>query len=357
MSDKNKKTDVSVIINIIFVSLFIAVCVFVYSFISKDNFAVLKKTAQQTYKDKEQQQLQLPEKTKEETVVELPPFKKYKFKYTYDVEIFGSIKDMEVQILVPSDEKEKQYVSDFSISVPPQKMYNNGTTNIAEYKLENLENQHIVFVLEGDANVRTYTLDTAKKLNKNLTPEKDLSRYLQPELYIESNDSVIKSAAKRIKGSTKEEIVQNIYEYLQKNIAYVAIPGTLGAKKTLEVKQGKCSEFSAAMVALCRAKNIPARLVIGNIARKEIPQHGWVEVYYDEYGWVAYDPTKKATIVKIVDNNGNVIKEEKRYDTNSHVNYIASGRNEWNMFKMHYTTNPSRNGTARVSEKIEIEEM
>ena len=354
---KKKKTDISIIVNILFIAVFIAAGVFLYTIFSKDNFAVLKKTAKDTYNDKAQQQLQIPERPKETQKVELPPFNKYKFKYIYDIDVQGYLKKLNVEILVPSDEKEKQYISDFNISIKPTRMYNNGSSNIAEYEMENINNQHVVFVLEGIANVRTYDIKLAKLINKNLTPENDLTKYLQPEPYIESNDAMIQNIAKKIKGSTKEEIVQNIYEYAQENMNYAVIAGTLGAKKALQMKQGKCSEFSAIMVALCRAKNIPARIVVGHIARKEVPQHGWVEVYYDEYGWVTYDPTRQATIVSILDANGKLIRKEKRYDATSKLNYIASGRNSWNMLRMHFTTSSTQNGSARIKETIEIDKI
>ena len=357
MAKNNKKQDISIIINIIFLLIFISAIVGFFLIFGKNNFEALKTGIKQSYNDKDKQTISLPIKQESEKKAELPEFKNYKFKYTYDVNIIGHIKNLDVNIYIPFDEKEKQYISDFNMSVKPTKMYNDGASNIAEYHIENIDNQHIVFTYEGKAKLRTYDIKLAKLMNKNFTPEKDLTKYLQPEPYIESNDNMIKNIAKKIKGSTQEEIVQNIYEYTQKNLNYKPIPGTMGAKKALQMKEGKCAEYSAVMVALCRAKNIPARVVIGNIARKQIPQHGWVEVYYDEYGWVTYDPTKQATEVTVLDSKGNVVKKEKRYEVNTNLNYITSGKNAFNPFSMSFSTTPTQNGTARLSEAIEIEEI
>ncbi len=56
---------------------------------------------------------------------------------------------------------------------------------------------------------------------------------------------------------------------------YTVSYSVAGAKKALQTKQGKCSEYAALMVALCKAK--------------KISQHNCVEVYYNKYGRVMYD--------------------------------------------------------------------
>ena len=76
------------------------------------------------------------------------------------------------------------------------------------------------------------------------------------------------------------------------------------------------------MVTLCRIKNIPARIVAGNIAiNGKNSKHNWVEVYYSEYGWVMYDPT-----FFVVDTKGKTIiqKEELRTPNND---YLVLGHN------------------------------
>jgi transglutaminase-like putative cysteine protease len=74
-----------------------------------------------------------------------------------------------------------------------------------------------------------------------------------------------------------------------------AIPGekALGAVKAAQQKKGDCSEYSDLFVALCRAKNIPARVATGYTVRfDEIsPKHHWAEVYLKKYGWVPFDPS------------------------------------------------------------------
>ena len=254
---KNKQ-DISVIVNIVFVLLFIGTAIFLYSIFGKNNFEALKKETKNAYEDRMQE---LPKPVNEEVkkTEELSPFHKYSFEYSYNVDVQGYAKNMDIVIPVPHDEKEKQYISDLKISPNPSKLYNDGVNTLAEFHIENIEDHSFIIKLEGSASTRTYNFKTAKIINKNLTPENDLTKYLQPEHLIESNDSMIINIAKKIKGNSREEIVQKIYEYVQDHINYKPIIGALGAKRTLTEKVGKCTEYTAVMVALCRAKGIPAR--------------------------------------------------------------------------------------------------
>lgn len=69
----------------------------------------------------------------------------------------------------------------------------------------------------------------------------------------------------------------------------------------LEVKRGYCEYFATAMVVLLREVGIPARYVLGYLPGQEQSDgswrvdrsaaHAWVEVYFPEHGWVAFDPT------------------------------------------------------------------
>ena len=90
-------------------------------------------------------------------------------------------------------------------------------------------------------------------------------------------------------------------------------------------KQGFCTHYASAMVMLLRASDIPCRYVTGYILqpsenevaqipdymREKIPSieeppytfiinkknsHAWVEVYFEDFGWVAFEPTSAYSI-------------------------------------------------------------
>ena len=107
------------------------------------------------------------------------------------------------------------------------------------------------------------------------------------------------------------------------------------------------------MVALCRARNIPARIVSGNIARKENTKHTWVEVYFDEYGWVTYDPTIM-TGLHIHKINGVIMKRENVLIKNQ--DYISSIKNDFSTYYITYSNhNSGYNGDIQLIENLKIE--
>ncbi len=64
--------------------------------------------------------------------------------------------------------------------------------------------------------------------------------------------------------------------------------------------EGYCTYYASAMTVMLRAAGVPARYVEGfsNSVREEgifhileSDGHGWVEVYFPEYGWVEFEPT------------------------------------------------------------------
>jgi hypothetical protein len=69
----------------------------------------------------------------------------------------------------------------------------------------------------------------------------------------------------------------------------------------LRLRQGYCEQYAGAMAALVRAAGVPARVVLGYTPGTAQPDgsrlvtsddaHAWVEVYFDDLGWIPYDPT------------------------------------------------------------------
>jgi hypothetical protein len=88
--------------------------------------------------------------------------------------------------------------------------------------------------------------------------------------------------------------VKNIYDYVIDNMEYT-MPSkrNRGAVKALQSGKGDCTEYADLFVAICRAKNIPARVVTGYTVGVDptSSKHNWAEVYLQEYGWVPFDPS------------------------------------------------------------------
>ena len=69
-----------------------------------------------------------------------------------------------------------------------------------------------------------------------------------------------------------------------------------------DLKRGYCDYFATTMVVLARAAGLPARMVIGYASGSYNPMnaeyvvsqadaHSWPEIYFDQYGWVEFEPT------------------------------------------------------------------
>ena len=76
-----------------------------------------------------------------------------------------------------------------------------------------------------------------------------------------------------------------------------------------DVPEGHCEYFATSMVMLLRSIGIPARIVNGfysaewnNIALaftvRQRDAHSWVEVYFDNYGWMTFEPTPAEGIAR-----------------------------------------------------------
>jgi hypothetical protein len=80
--------------------------------------------------------------------------------------------------------------------------------------------------------------------------------------------------------------------------------GTLSIVDFLTVsKRGFCQQFSSAMAVMLRSLGIPSRVVVGFSTGDRNPRaigefvvttrqaHSWVEVYFNDYGWMPFEPT------------------------------------------------------------------
>ncbi len=359
MKKKKKSFDLSFINNILIGLIIIGITFLAYLF-----FAITlkpqNKSTPNIKKDTEKTQIQpqKPADTQSQQIPQdpnLPPFEYYKFKYTYTVNVQGKLKVLNLKINIPQNEEDKQYIKITSVSQKPDKVYKTPNGVIGEYNYKDIS-KPVVVSYEGVIKTRTYSLLTAKMMKQNKTPEKDLSRYLKPEKYIESNDNLIKSIAAGITGDSQEEIIQKVYEYLQRHIKYTVIPN-IGAKQALIKKKGKCSEYSAAMTAILRAKNIPARVVAGDILRGKDTPHAWVEVYFDKYGWVAFDPTHQG-IKKYKEVNGKQVVVQTIYKSEDPgMSYIKNCTNEISFNPIMFMYASGQKGRASYNEVFEVQRL
>ena len=125
-----------------------------------------------------------------------------------------------------------------------------------------------------------------------------LEPYLQPELFIESDDADIRVAAEdAVRGvsgprARAEALTRYVSSTVQKKPT-VSLPS---AREVLRTRIGDCNEHTVLFVAMSRAVGIPARIAVGlAFVRGAFYYHAWPEVYIDEGGnrglWLPVDPT------------------------------------------------------------------
>ncbi|MBU0638269.1 MAG: hypothetical protein KKB50_05340 [Planctomycetes bacterium] len=89
-----------------------------------------------------------------------------------------------------------------------------------------------------------------------------------------------------------------IHDFVAGEVTYARGGGWDAAPKVLRRKSGSCSEFTFLFCALCRAADLPTRMVGASKLRRQVPPtyhdtiwHRWAEVYLPPHGWVPVDPT------------------------------------------------------------------
>ncbi|KTG30471.1 transglutaminase TgpA family protein [Haloferax profundi] len=96
-----------------------------------------------------------------------------------------------------------------------------------------------------------------------------------------------------------------VEEWLEANKEYslqVSRPdGDIAESFLFEMDAGYCTYYASTMVVLLRSEGVPARFVTGYTTGERVgddryvvrglDSHAWVEVYFEDTGWVRFDPT------------------------------------------------------------------
>lgn len=155
------------------------------------------------------------------------------------------------------------------------------TAGNGSYALQVLEN------VAGD----TYTVSLAQSINVSI--EDEFLPFLYPNQYVNFHtDSKAVSKGSDLAKDTYSDldIVQNIYNYVIKNISYdtekaqnVSYGYVPDIDDTLSSKKGICFDYAALMTSMLRSQNIPTKLEVGYSGDA---YHAWISTYIDDKGWV-----------------------------------------------------------------------
>ena len=155
------------------------------------------------------------------------------------------------------------------------------TAGNGSYALQILEN------VAGD----TYTVSLTQSINVSIKDE--FLPFLYPNQYVNFHaDSQAVSKGSDLAKDTYSDldVVQNIYNYVIKNISYdtekaqnVSYGYVPDVDDTLSSKKGICFDYAALMTSMLRSQNIPTKLEVGYSGDA---YHAWISTYIDDKGWV-----------------------------------------------------------------------
>ncbi|MBD3287580.1 hypothetical protein GF337_02150 [candidate division KSB1 bacterium] len=146
----------------------------------------------------------------------------------------------------------------------------------------------------------------------NLSP--DAKQYLTSTEQVPASDPQIVAKAKELTAGAKTEFdaVQRILAWVIDHMHYVLTPQDYGAMYSFRSGKGNCQNYSHLSSALMRAVGIPSRVVNGVTLKKPYNvtmgnriltlkmaegRHSWIEVYFEDLGWVPFDPQQTALFV------------------------------------------------------------
>ena len=122
----------------------------------------------------------------------------------------------------------------------------------------------------------------------------ELAPYLEPSLYVQTEDKRIRQLARQLRGSERNtwkvalRLQQWVYDHMIPRNTNVRFKSSL---EVLQDMEGTCSEYAVLFMALCRAAGVPARACVGFLVSGtgDLVLHIWTQVYVGQ--WVDMDPS------------------------------------------------------------------
>lgn len=137
----------------------------------------------------------------------------------------------------------------------------------------------------------SYAVGMDKSIHLKL--KNDFLPFLYPNHYVwfDAKSTAVKKGETLAKNTWSDlEVVQNVYNYVIKNISYdnkkaknVSYGYVPDIDRTLKSKKGICFDYAALMTAILRSQRIPTKLEVGYAGDT---YHAWISTYVDDKGWV-----------------------------------------------------------------------
>lgn len=188
----------------------------------------------------------------------------------------------------------RQKVIEYSFSIPPTKIYSEGGNMYAYFFLYDIK-ETTVLSITTEVEIYEYDLDTANQYNfpMQLT-EEERNLYTSPTTLLESDDPAFTQVDIAENDASELQLIQALLKYTIQHMSIKISYGESSALTALQQGYGDCFEYSAVFAALCRAHDIPARMIICDTIPKA-NGHAIVEVFVNDLGWIPIDPANTAS--------------------------------------------------------------
>ena len=217
----------------------------------------------------------------------------------------GTVRTLDIYLPIPESRDGQTLLSDVRFNpVPDEVIEDDWGQKIAHFAFKDLKGYAVVrpsWTVNAKVNAAEYFLYPDRVGGLGDVPADIRAKYTRDGDKYRLSDPYIRELALEIAGGETNPywIVRRVYEYLADHLEYNLKPvgGWNPAPTVLRRGTASCSEYSYAMIALCRSLGVPIRYVgavslRGDDASFDDVFHRWTEVYLPPYGWIPFDINK-----------------------------------------------------------------
>jgi len=235
-------------------------------------------------------------------------------RYEHEIIAMGRrpARDVEVRIALPAAE-ERQDILAFDIAPPPDAIRTDAFgQRHAVWRIGTLpagERRSFGFLALAKLWNTAWRVRPEEIGPRSEIPADVRALYLADGEFYRIDDPLIAEVGRVADGApTILEEVRRLHDAIIDRVEYIRDNRWDTAPEVLERGTGSCSEFNYAMIAVCRARGIPARYAGGTITKADAGPwfedrvyHRWTEVYLPRVGWYPVDLSRDNTAAKAGD--------------------------------------------------------
>lgn len=200
-------------------------------------------------------------------------------------------------VVIPGDWRGRQTLRRETFDPQPKQVLGEAGTRYAVFELAGPgKREPLAIRIDSELDLWPPALGVPKP-KKGEDDGGEAAEWLRAEPFVESEDPRVVAAARSLAGKQPDDLVRSATGKVLAALEFGGFaPTAVGAGQALELGRGDCSEYSDLLVALLRARQVPARHIQGFTTDwTDTPKHSWVEAHVPGKGWTMLDPTRADT--------------------------------------------------------------